>query len=121
MSVVFDGEEIRGTSPVYSSVYTVGLAKVQKTMALFTKRSYNYKSTLDQDVALQIEGSIDEAFTNPIPMGAGWTASAGMTAYDLETQTDYQPYLRVKATAAIAPTSGQLDLNIAPEMDESEW
>jgi len=121
MVKLFNSLEIRDTNAHNSEVYTVGEAKYKATMALVTKRSYVYKNGLNQDVALQIQGCIDEAFTNPVDMGAGWTGSASMSAYDIETQTDYMPYLRVQAQCTVGPASGDLDMDLTPDTDDTQW
>ncbi len=58
---------------------------------------------------MQVQGSIDKDFTNPVNIGNAFTASASMASASYETVTDAWKYLRIVATCSVAPTSGSLD------------
>jgi hypothetical protein len=61
---------------------------------------------LNQDVAIQLQGSRDS--TNWFNVGNPATTTATTLTY--QTADDYFPYVRAVATCAVAPASGNLDL-----------
>jgi hypothetical protein len=66
---------------------------------------------LNQQVTIQVEGSIDDTFSNPLTVGNSFNIPANTDDY--ETLTDYIPFLRIKASCATAPTTGALTLYLA--------
>jgi hypothetical protein len=66
---------------------------------------------LNQTVSVQLQGSIDDTFNNPLTVGNAFNVSASEDDY--ATLTDYLPYLRVVASCSIAPTTGTLTVYLA--------
>jgi len=99
---VFDGLQLRDVNPHNSSVFET-YARSQPKLVIF-------KNTHDQALSLQLQGSIDTGFTNPVKIGPAVTAPAGMTAPDYQWLREPWWILRIVATAAVAPSSGQLDV-----------
>jgi len=73
----------------------------------FGKAVVAVENTLDQDVSCQLQGSNSKAWDTYWDIGAPFTVSAGVNSY--ETLTDMFPYLRLRAVAPIAPTTGYLN------------
>ena len=94
---VFIDEAIRVNTVVNSSVAETGEFNAQSIVV------YN---DLDEDVAIQLQGSVDE--TNWLDVGNPFTVVTLTKDYD--TVTDYFPYYRVTAKCVTAPTTGDLDV-----------
>lgn len=94
---IFTDEAIRVNTVVNSSVADTGEFQAETIVV------YN---DLDEDVAIQLQGSLDE--TNWIDIGAPFTVTTVTKDYD--TVTDYFPCYRVTAKCVTAPTTG--DLNV---------
>lgn len=107
---VFDSEEIRDTDDHNSLVYFARVYAIKRTVL--------YKNGLNQAVELQVQGSVDKAFTDPVAVGAAISAAASMSVPLYETMSDYFPYLRIVATCTIAPTSGSLSVWKLPQETE---
>ena len=95
---VFTDEAIRVNTTVNSSVAETGEFNAQTVVV------YN---DLDKDVAIQLQGSIDNG-TNWIDIGSTFTVTTLTKDYD--TVTDYFPCYRVTAKCATAPTTGDLSV-----------
>jgi hypothetical protein len=93
---IFIDEAIRVDTTVNSTVADTGEFNAETIVV------YN---DLDQDVAIQLQGSLDA--TNWIDIGNPFTVTAGTKDYD--TVTDYFPCYRVTAKCATAPTTGDLN------------
>jgi hypothetical protein len=72
----------------------------------FTAETIVIYNGLNQQVTLQLQGSLDE--TTWINVGSSFNITA--TTNDYETVTDYFPCYRLTATCATAPTSGTLQV-----------
>ena len=94
---IFTDESIRVDTVVNSTVANTGEFNAETIVV------YN---DLDEDVSIQLQGSLDG--TNWIDIGNAFTVSAGDKDYD--TVTDYFPHYRVTAKCTTAPTTG--DLNV---------
>jgi len=66
---------------------------------------------LNQTLTCQVQGDIEDGFSNPIDVGDPFDITANTDDY--ETLTDYFPFMRVVTSCAIAPTSGDLTIYIA--------
>ena len=106
---VFEDEEIRDTEAHSSTVY-----KMAEIHARGIMKSIIYKNGLNKACSLQVQGSVDEAFTDPVDVGNAISAGASMSAALYETESDYFPFLRIEATCTEAPTSGSLAVWIVP-------
>jgi len=95
---VFTDEAIRVNTTVNSSVAETGEFNAQTVVV------YN---DLDKDVAIQLQGSIDNG-TNWLDIGSPFTVTTVTKDYD--TVTDYFPCYRVTAKCATAPTTGDLSV-----------
>jgi hypothetical protein len=98
---VFVALEIRDTSPYESAVYDTAEPGKAKLVI--------FKNTHNQSLSLQLQGSLDKEYTNPVNVGPAMTAPAGMTAPDYQWLRELWWYLRIVAAAGSAPSSGQLD------------
>ena len=94
---VFTAEEIRDTANYISIVDEIGR---------FNAETIVVHNGLDEIVSLQLQGSVDNSIW--IDMGNSFDVSA--TTNDYETVSDYFPFLRVKASCSVAPTTGNLDV-----------
>ena len=92
---LFCEEEIRDTSEHESAHSYVGE---------FTAETIVWHNTLNEDVTLQYQGTVDDIVW--IDIGPPIVAAAGTNDY--ETVTDFFPEYRVTATCSTAPTSGNL-------------
>ena len=106
---IFDAEEIRDTNAHNSSVYE----KQARSKAML-KVTVLYKNGLNQACSLQVQGSVDQAFTDPVAIGTAINAAASMTVPLYETVSDYFPHLRIVGTCTVAPASGSLSAWILP-------
>ena len=95
---VFDDEAIRVSTVVNSAVADTGEFNAETIVV------YN---DLDKDVAIQLQGSLDDG-TNWLDIGNAFNVTTLTKDYD--TVTDYFPCYRVTAKCATNPTSG--DLNV---------
>jgi len=93
---VFTAEAIRVNTTVNSSIADTGEFQAE-TIVIY--------NGLDQSVAIQLQGSLDN--TNWIDIGNAFNIAAGVKDY--ATVTDYFPCYRVTAKCATAPTTGDLD------------
>ena len=94
---VFTDESIRVNTTVNSGVAFTGEFQAE-TIVIY--------NGLDEDVAIQLQGSLDDSVW--IDIGSSFTVTNGTNDY--ETVTDYFPRYRVTAKCATAPTTG--DLNV---------
>ena len=94
---IFTDEAIRVDTVVESTVANTGEFNAETIVV------YN---DLDEDVAIQLQGSLDG--TNWIDIGDAFTVLSGEKDY--ATVTDYFPHYRVTAKCTTAPTTG--DLNV---------
>lgn len=94
---LFDAEAIRDTSTHTSSVKD-NRGYVLKTIAVCNK--------LNQSVTVQVQGSIDDTFTEIFNIGTSFNVSTSTNHY--ENASDYFSYIRITATCATAPTTGDL-------------
>ena len=94
---VFVDEEIRVDTTVNSTVAMTGEFQAETIVV------YN---DLDEDVDIQLQGSLDE--TNWLDIGSAFTVTTLTKDYD--TVTDYFCCYRITAKCATAPTTG--DLNV---------
>lgn len=106
---VFNDEEIRDTEAHSSTIYNL-----PEIHARGITKSIIYKNGLNKICSLQVQGSVDEAFTDPVDVGNVISAAASMSAALYETVSDYFPHMRIEATCAEAPTSGSLAVWIVP-------
>ncbi len=93
---VFTAKVITDTATHTSSGSTTGEFSAEMTVA------YN---GFDQEVSLQLQGSIDD--TNWLDIGVPFVLASGLKDYD--TVTDYFPLYRLTAICSTAPSSGTLD------------
>jgi hypothetical protein len=103
-----DALEIRDVNPHISTV-----VDTRDALSL----TFSYINTLDQTCSFQVEGSVEETFAEPQPVGAPRALADGsVTAQrDYDTLTDYWPFIRVVVTAGGVPTVGQADAWILKE------
>ena len=94
---VFIAEAIRVTTVVNSTVAQTGEFNAQTVVV---------HNGLDQSVAIQLQGSVDE--TNWIDIGSVFNVATVVNDYD--TVTDYFPCYRVTAKCTVAPTTGDLSV-----------
>jgi hypothetical protein len=94
---VFDGEAIRDTNTHNSTVADTGE---------YTAETIVVYNTLDQQVTIQLQGSLDESTWLNIGSSFNVTSSTN----DYATVTDFFPCYRVTATCSTSPTSGDLDI-----------
>ena len=106
---VFDDEEIRNTDPLSSTVYYL-----PEIHARNLTKSIIYKNSLNKVCSLQLQGSVDEDFTDPVDLGEAMSAAASMSAALYETISDYFNFMRIVATCSVAPESGSLSTWIVP-------
>jgi hypothetical protein len=66
---------------------------------------------LNQQVSIQVQGSVDDTFNNPLTVGNSFNVAASTDDYDV--LTDYLPFLRVVASCTTAPTTGTLTVYLA--------
>ena len=95
--MAFEGEEIRGTTQVTSS--------------LIDNRGFQLKTIiiengLNQIVTFECWGSRHSDFSHSFIIGSSWDVSASTDSY--QTCTSYFPYMKMKATCSTAPTNGSL-------------
>lgn len=93
--------EIRDTTDHYTDTENIMAVVATKKFRRVTLRFIN---SLDQDVSVQVQSDYRYDFPNPIDVGAAITVPAG--GVDYATLTDLHGYLRLKVTAAAAPTTG---------------
>jgi len=93
---MFVDEAIRVNTVVNSSVADTGEFNAQSIVV------YN---DLDQDVEIQLQGSVDK--TNWLDIGNPFTIVTLIKDY--ETVTDYFPFYRITAKCTVAPTTGDLN------------
>ncbi len=77
----------------------------------FIPKSIVVHSNLNQIVTVQLQGDVDESFSNPMNVGSSFNIAANTDDY--ATLTDYLPFFRVVASCSTAPTSGDLTVFIA--------
>jgi len=79
--------------------------------------TFFYTSDLDQKCDFQVEGAVDEAFAEAQNIGSKMTLDDGSVTKqkDYDTLTDFWPFLRVKVTGQLAPTSGTVNVWIFKE------
>lgn len=107
---VFDDEAIRDTEDHSSTIYTLDQMNATGIM-----KSIIYKNGLNKACSLQLQGSVDEAFTDPVDLGESMSAAASMSAALYDTFSDYFPFIRIVATCAETPTSGALNVWVVPD------
>lgn len=111
---VFDDEEIRDTEGHDTSAY-----RMDEMHTIGIKKSLIYLNTLNKICILQLQGSVDAAFTNPVPFGIAISAAASMSEALYKMFSDYFPFIRVEATCAEAPASGVLNAWIVYDLPEA--
>jgi len=111
---VFDAEEIRDTNAHNSSVYHNTWHADTHARVLGIKKTIIYKNGLNQACSLQVQGSVDQAFTDPVAINSAINAAASMSVPLYEAASDYFPYLRIVTTCSVAPASGSLDVWVLP-------
>ena len=94
---VFVAEELRDTSTHNSTIAATGEFSAETIVV------YN---GLDKDVAIQLQGSLDESVW--IDIGSPFTVTTLTNDYD--TVTDYFPCYRVTAKCTVSPTTGDMDV-----------
>lgn len=72
----------------------------------FTAETIVVYNTLDEQVALQLEGSHDESTW--LDISSSFNVAASTNSY--QTVTDYFPFYRLSAICGSSPTSGVLDV-----------
>jgi len=77
----------------------------------FIPKSIIVHNGLNQQVSIQVEGSIDDTFNNPLTVGNSFNVAAGEDDYD--TLTDYLPFLRAVISCTVAPTTGTVTVYLA--------
>jgi len=70
------------------------------------KKTIIVQNGLDQDVSIQVQGDVESAFGNPYDIQSAFTVTAGKSSY--KALDEYHEFLRLQATASIAPTTGTL-------------
>jgi len=75
------------------------------------RRTFFYANDCNQLINVQVQASEDESFTNVFNVGTVQSVGAGTRISQLIS--DYYPYMRIRATAAVAPTSGTFNAWIA--------
>jgi hypothetical protein len=68
------------------------------------RKTMFYANDCNQQINVQVEGSEDEDFTNVFNVGAVQNVASG--ARQSQVIADFYPFMRIKATAAIAPANG---------------
>jgi len=111
---IFNAVEVRDTNAHNSIVYLNKFDDLTHARTISVKRTVVYKNGLNQVCSLQVQGSVDEAFTDPVAIGTAINAAASMSAPLYETVSDHFPYLRIVGTCAVAPASGSLNAWILP-------
>lgn len=94
---IFTDEAIRVNTVVNSGIANTGEFNAETIVV------YN---DLDETVAIQLQGSLDE--TNWIDIGDPFNVATNVKDY--ATVTDYFPFYRVTAKCTIAPTTGNLNV-----------
>jgi hypothetical protein len=103
---VFDAEAIRDTN-AHNSAVSEERGFIPKTVIVWNH--------LNQTVTCQVQGDIEDTFSNPIDINDPFNIPASTDDY--ETMTDYFPFLRVVATCSVTPTTGDLTVYIAKVAD----
>jgi NMD protein affecting ribosome stability and mRNA decay len=100
---------------IYSEAITDTNEKTTVTAEIqgLSKKSLVVKNGLEQNVSLQIQGSADKiTFVN---VGTAQTVNASSNAIIGENEVaqlkNYFPFLKATITAAIAPTSGTIEVH----------
>ena len=93
---IFTDEEIRVNTVVESSVADTGEFNAETVVV------YN---NLNQNVSIQLQGSIDK--TNWLDIGNAFSITTLEKDYD--TVTDYFPHYRITAKCSTAPITGELN------------
>lgn len=96
---IVDAVAVRDTSDRFSAV-SDNRGAVPKTVIVHNE--------LNQSVAVQLQGDREATFSNVINIGSPFTINA--TSDDYVTMSDYFPYLRVKYTCSVAPTTGAVTI-----------
>ena len=96
---IFDTKAIRDTAD-HLSIVSDNQATPTKTIAVCNK--------LDQAVTCQLQGSFDASFAEVFNIGATFVITASTN--DWEEASVYFPFIRVKATCSVAPTTGGLTI-----------
>jgi len=103
---IFDALAIRDTND-HNSTVSEERGFIPKTVIV-----HNH---LDQTVTCQVQGDIEDGFSNPIAISDPFNVSG--TTDDYETLTDYFPFMRVVASCSVSPTTGTLTVYIAKVAD----
>jgi len=98
---VFSSEAIRDTADHFSTVANI-TGQVPKSILIV--------NGLDKVCKIETEGSDTSGFTNIWAIGTPNSVPA--TTNDYVTIDDYFPFMRVKASCTVAPTSGSLTVHI---------
>ena len=99
---IFDDLEIRDTSE-HTSDPSENRGFIPKTIII-----HNH---LNQPVNAQLQGDINDSFSNPIDLGSEMSVSANTDDY--ATLTDYFPFYQVVVSCGTAPTSGGITIYLA--------
>lgn len=100
-TTAFNAEEIRDTNDHDSVIVYNGE---------FVVKSLIIENDHDQEVTLQCWGSAHSDFSSPYPIGNSWTQSANSN--DFQSCGTYHPYWKIRASYAVAPTSGNLTVHV---------
>ena len=95
--LVFEDLEIRDQNDHNSDVSAMGEYNAETLIGL---------NSLDQEVALQLQGSIDKT----IWLDVGQVFNVAATTNEYETVSDYFPFYRIVASCASTPTTGNLNV-----------
>lgn len=95
----FEAEEIRDTNIHWGDILD---------LRGFSLKTIIVENDLNQTVSLECWGSRHEDFSKSFLIGTSWDVTA--TTYEPQTCTYYYPFMRIKATCSVAPTSGDLDV-----------
>ena len=95
---LFVAEAIRDTSDHMSEVSVENYGSQTRTLLIHNK--------LDESVSIQVQGDRESTFSNPMDIGSAIVVSANTNEYT--TMTQYFPFIRIKATCSVAPTTGSL-------------
>ena len=96
---IFDAKAIRDTTN-HLSIVSDNQSMPTKTIAVCNK--------LNQDVTCQLEGSFSASFAEVFNIGVTFVVTASTN--DWEEASVYFPFIRVKATCSVAPTTGTLTI-----------
>ena len=75
----------------------------------FQLKTIVVENGLNQEVSFQCQASVHDDFSNTFNVGTAWPVSASTNTY--QTCDSYFPYMRLVATCASSPSSGDLTVH----------